>query len=225
MLILVYITADSFNNSGIVIEDISKEFSELVNEAIEFENKGKIDAAIETYLKMLNQLDEEKKENISFNYTATALRIAQLYEFEKKFDKSLAIYKELSEMYLNVIINEENFDSKIGKSTYDTALLCSLAIASRYAQLLPKTETSKAKEILLINIVQAHRRIILNYAPFLSVLNDITNRNILSLISTDLEKELDKLDEIHKELKLKEASKNPLELPLYSTDRSVNHSK
>lgn len=199
---------------------ISEETLELLGKAIENESKNDINKSIEFYLKALKQLDDEEVEHITPCYTSICIRIAQLFEYEKKFDKALNIYKELSECYLNAIVNRDEFSTLNKNEAFDFAILRSLTISIKYANLLPEEDVEIAKENLLFNIVEAQKRIVEHYPPFLSILNDINNRNILSLITSDIEQSISHLSNEEQEKILKEQTENPIVLPLYTTEQT-----
>ncbi|GAV29243.1 hypothetical protein PMKS-002725 [Pichia membranifaciens] len=201
-------------------EYVSEETLAHIEKAIEAETNNKIDEAIGYYIDALKQLDSEELEHISPCYTSCSVRIAELFEHEKKFDKALLIYKELSDSYLNAFTHREDFDILDDDSSYDFAILRSLTIAIRYAYLLPAEEVDLARETLMFHIVEAQKRVIEAYPPFLSVLNDINNRNVLDLITADLEKTIAHLPESEQEKIIKQQAKTPIELPLFTTEQT-----
>jgi tetratricopeptide (TPR) repeat protein len=199
---------------------ISEETLAIIGKAIDAESNKRVQDAITHYIEALKQLDSEDCEHISPCYTSCAVRIAQLYEHERQFDKAIAIYKELSECYLNAFADRNKHEILTQDESYDFAILRSLTIAMRYAYLLPEKEVNKAREVLLYNIVEAHQRIIEHYPPFLSILNDINNRNILDLITADMEKAINHLPQEEQDKIIQEQTKTPIELPLYTTEKS-----
>ena len=201
-------------------EYVSEETLAHIEKAIEAETNNKIDEAISYYIDALKQLDSEELEHISPCYTSCSVRIAELFEHEKKFDKALLIYKELSDSYLNAFTHREDFDILDDDSSYDFAILRSLTIAIRYAYLLPAKDVDLARETLMFHIVEAQKRVIEAYPPFLSVLNDINNRNVLDLITADLEKTIAHLPESEQEKIIKQQAKTPIELPLFTTEQT-----
>ncbi|ODQ44726.1 hypothetical protein PICMEDRAFT_18123 [Pichia membranifaciens NRRL Y-2026] len=201
-------------------EYVSEETLAHIEKAIEAETNNRIDDAISHYIDALKQLDSEELEHISPCYTSCSVRIAELFEHEKKFDKALLIYKELSNSYLNAFTHREDFDALSDDSSYDFAILRSLTIAIRYAYLLPAKDVDLARETLMFHIVEAQKRVIEAYPPFLSVLNDINNRNVLDLITADLEKTIAHLPESEQEKIIKQQAKTPIELPLFTTEQT-----
>ncbi|TID21172.1 hypothetical protein CANINC_003452 [Pichia inconspicua] len=203
-------------NTEFVSEDVLK----IIEQAIEAESKKNIEEAIGHYLKALKKLDEENAEHISPCYTSCSVRIAQLFEHQRQYGKAILIYKELTHAYLNAFTHRDDFVTLIKDESYDFAILRALTIAIRYAYLLPEEEIEKARELLMFTIVEAQNRIIEAYPPFLSVLNDINNRNVLDLITADLEKSLQKYPKEKQEEIIKEQSKVPVELPLFTTEQT-----
>lgn len=201
-------------------EFISEETLQIIEKAVEAESKKDIDGAIGFYIEALKQLDEEDAEHISPCYTSCCVRIAQLYEHEKQYGKAIQIYKEVVQSYLNAFTHRSDFVTLIKDESYDFAILRALTIAIRYAYLMPEEEVNDARELLMFTIVEAQNRVIEAYPPFLSVLNDINNRNILDLITSDLEKSLQKYPEEEQERIIKEQSKIPVELPLFTTEQT-----
>jgi tetratricopeptide (TPR) repeat protein len=218
---LSYIVADIISIlTPANMDFISKETLDLIAKAIESESNKNIDEAINYYLEALKQLDEENEEHISPCYTSCCVRIAELYESEKKFDKALLIYKELSDTYLNAFTHRFDFKCLRKDESFDFAISRSLTIAIRYAYLLPAKDVNIAREVLMFNIVESQKRIVEAYPPFLSILNDINNRNILDLITSDLEKTISHLSTDEQEKIIKEQSKIPVELPLFTTEQT-----
>lgn len=198
----------------------SDESLEIIEKAIECESNGQIDEAINYYLKALKQFDEEEIEHISSTYTSCAIRIAELFENQQKFNKAVKIYKDLSECYLTAFANKKEYDNLETDDQIDFAILRSLVISIRYASLLPQRDIDLARQNLLFNIIAAQNRIIDKYPPFLSILNDINNRNILDVITLDLEESVKHLPKYKQEKIIKEETKNPVELPLFTTEQT-----
>lgn len=201
-------------------EYVSEETLAHIEKAIGAETNNKIDEAVSHYIDALKQMDSEGLEHISPCYTSCSVRIAELFEHEKKFDKALLIYKELSDAYLNAFTHRDDFETLIDDNSYDFAILRSLTIAIRYAYLLPAKDVDLARETLMFHIVEAQKRVIEAYPPFLSVLNDINNRNVLDLITADLEKTIAHLPEAEQERIIKQQAKTPIELPLFTTEQT-----
>ncbi|KAG0680367.1 hypothetical protein C6P40_004545 [Pichia californica] len=221
ILTALMITMDLYSSlSPANTEFVSEETLKFIESAINAENNNNLFDAIQFYLKALDQLDSEGEEHISPCYTSCSIRIAELFEHNKQFDKALLIYKELSNTYLNAFTHIDDFKTLINDESYDFAILRSLTIAIRYAYLLPENDVNKAREILMFNIIEAQKRIIELYPPFLSILNDINNRNILDILTSDLEKKISHLNNFEQEKIINEQSKNPIELPLFTTEQS-----
>lgn len=201
-------------------EALSTEVVNIIGEAVEAESNKQIDEAIQHYIRALKQLDSEGSEHITPCYTSCCVRIAELYEHQKQFGKAILIYKELADCYLNAFTHRDDFESLVRDESFDFAILRSLTIAIRYATLLPEEEIDSAKEVLMFNIVEAQKRIIESYPPFLSILNDINNRNILDILSNELEKSISHLSESEQKQKIAENSANPIELPLFTTEQT-----
>lgn len=199
-------------------ESLSNESIDLLNEALQKESRGDIDEAIGKYLDLLKQLDEEKTPHTNSSYLGAATRIAELYEIKKMPDKALRIYESLSN-YLTKQVSEWEPSTLVSNDTQlDTLIMGSLTVATRYAALLPEDQAEKGKKLLLMNIIQAQRRIIEEYPPFITVLNANTNQNILALIAKDMASKMQGKSEEEKKKHLTEALKKPLELPIYTTD-------
>ncbi|VEU22306.1 DEKNAAC103394 [Brettanomyces naardenensis] len=200
-------------------ESISEQGIEILEDAMSKEDSDDIDGAIDNYERFLKQLDEERVSHSNANYLGAAVRIAELYEIKGRADKALKIYETLS-LYLTSLVTERGIDNDffLDRAQYDAAMTRSLTVAIRYASLLPYDRAEEAKNILLTNIVQAQRRIMQEYPPFITVLNENTNQNILTLIARDMQQKLSGKTEEEKRQQLKEALKNPLELPIYTTD-------
>lgn len=221
ILSIAYIAVDIvFALTPANTEFISEDVLKIIEKAIEAESKKDIDGAIGYYVDALKKLDEENAEHISPCYTSCAVRIAQLFEHQKNYGKAISIYKELAHAYLNAFTHRDDFVTLIKDESYDFAILRALTIATRYAYLLPEEEVEAARELLMFTIVEAQNRIIEAYPPFLSVLNDINNRNVLDLITADLEKSLQKYPKEEQEKIIKEQSKVPVELPLFTTEQT-----
>lgn len=199
-------------------ESLSNDSIELLNQALKDESKGDIDAAIHNYLELLKKLDEENTPYTNSSYLGAATRIAELYEIRKMPDKALRIYESLGNYLTKQITEWEPNTLVVGDAQLDALIMSSLTIATRYATLLPEEQAEKGKELLLLNIIQAQRRIIEKYPPFITVLNANTNQNILALIAKDMAKKMQGKSEGEKKKQLKEALKKPLELPIYTTD-------
>lgn len=220
-LSIAYIAVDIiFAFTSANTEYISEEVLDIIEKAVGSESKKNVNEAINYYVEALKKLDDEEAEHISPCYTSCLIRIAQLYEHQKNYGKAILIYKELIHAYLNAFTHRDDFVTLIKDESYDFAILRALTIAIRYAYLLPEEEVNNARELLMFSIVHAQNRIIEAYPPFLSVLNDINNRNILDLITTDLEKSLQKYPEEEQERIIKEQSKIPVELPLFTTEQT-----
>lgn len=218
---LAFIGVDLMNTVTPANTDfISEETLELLGKAIEAETNKDIDQAIQYYMEALKQLDSEECEHISPCYTSCCVRIAELYEINKQFGKALLIYKELSETYLNAFTHRDDFKCLMQDESFDFAILRSLVISIRYACLLPSKDVTLARENLMFNIVEAQKRIIEAYPPFLSILNDITNRNILELITADLEQSIKHLPEDEQQKIIDKQMEVPIELPLFTTEQT-----
>ncbi|QPG74694.1 hypothetical protein FOA43_002027 [Brettanomyces nanus] len=199
-------------------QSISDGGIEILQEALNHENKGNIDGAIEEYENFLKQLDNEGVEHTNSNYLGAAVRIAELYEIEKRPDKALKIYKCLS-LYMTKVITETDSEYLFGGgSEYNAAMTRSLALAVKYASMLPEDSNEEAKKVLLTNIVEAQKQVMEEYPPFITVLNENTNQNILAMIARDMEKKMSGKTEEQKKKQMHEAMKEPLELPIYTTD-------
>lgn len=199
---------------------ISEEVLEIISKAIEAESDKNIAKAISYYIQALKQLDEEESEHITPCYTSCCVRIAQLYEHEKKFEKAIAIYKEVADSYLNAFTHRDDFKTLQEDKSFDFAILRSLTVAIRYAYLLNEKNNNDARELLMFNIIEAQKRVIEAYPPFMSVLNDINNRNILDIITSELEQSILHLPKSEQEAIIKKNSETPIELPLFTTEQT-----
>lgn len=201
-------------------EEITPEVGTAIQLGITSENDGNIDDAIRCYLEAMQLMDEAGLERVSPMYMSCAIRIAQLYEYLGKLDKSLAIYEILKDEYIHALSNQKDYESFLTENMLNKAIRTSLAISIRFSQLVPPERLSEGKDALLFNIVIAQMRILEIYAPFMPVINDINNRNILSLLTNDTEREFEGLNELEKKVRLEQNSKTPIELPLYATDET-----
>lgn len=218
---LILIVIGMMGLSGIIEkEEITPEVANAIQLGITSENDGNIDDAIGCYLEAMQLMDEEGVEHVSPIYISCGVRIAQLYEYLKQLDKSLAIYEVLKDEFIHALSNRKDYESFLTDNMLNKAIRTSLAISIRFAQLVPPERLNEGKDALLFNIVIAQNRILEIYPPFLPVINDINNRNILSLLTNDIEREFESLNELEKRVKLDQNAKDPIELPLYATDET-----
>lgn len=199
-------------------ENISDEGIDLLNDAMKYEKAKNIDRAIESYVEFLKKLDSEGVSHTSPNYLGASVRIAELYELKKMPDKAYRIYDSLAHYLTEQVSNWEPQSWITSSEEFDALMTRSLTIVTKYADMAPEDEVDEAKKLLLMNIVQAQRRIIERYPPFISVLNQNTNQNILALLAKDMADKMSGKSEEQKKQQLKKALKTPLELPIYTTD-------
>lgn len=210
------VTANQFLNTA----KVSEEGTELISKAMDLEGTGKLEDAIATYEKFLKQMDEEDVPHTNINYMNAATRIAELYERLKRPDKALKIYQLLAKHSLETVTEWEVESLLSDKSLFELAINRSLTLAIKCATMSPKEQADEAKELLLLNIVQAQRRIMDEYPPLISVLNQSTNQSVMALIAHDVEQRISGASDQQREQRLSDAMKHPLELPIYTTDET-----
>ncbi|GMM28903.1 hypothetical protein DAMA08_016190 [Martiniozyma asiatica (nom. inval.)] len=139
------------------------------------------ETAIQIYLDWLDENYDANDGCMDFTYTHVVLSLAKIYEENNMKDKALAIYKELSHAYLHYLTVRHS--GYISEKLFDRQLAVSLTIVQRYAQLTSEENIDDARELLLCNIILAQMRLVNNYPSFLSLFNDINNRNVLALLT------------------------------------------
>lgn len=218
---LILIVIGMLGLSGIIEkEEITPDVANAIQLGITAENENRIDDAIVCYLEAMELMEEAGHEHVSVMYVSCGVRIAQLYEYQGKLDKALGVYGVLKDEYIHALSSHREYESFLTDNMHEKAIRTSLAIAVRFSQLVPPERLEEGKDALLFNIVMAQLAILDKYPPFMPVVNDINNRNILSLLTNDLEHEFKGLNELEKRVRMDQNSKTPIELPLYATDET-----